>query len=221
MIVRVEADAEAASRAAAARLTAVAEAGGSVFLSGGSTPRRAYELAAAGDWSRAEVWFADERCVPPDDERSNHRLVRESLLDRLAAQPRVHRVRGELPCGEAAALYDAELAGASFDLVLLGLGEDGHTASLFPGSPALAERERLAVAAPPGLEPLVERVTLTLPAIAAARSVVFLVTGAGKAEAARRAFADEDPAAPASLARSAAGETVAILDRAAASLLDN
>jgi len=202
--------------AAAERLAAAAEAGGNVFLSGGSTPRRAYELAAEADWSRAAVWFADERCVPPDDERSNYRLVRETLL--VSARPEVHRIHGELAPEEAAARYDAELEGVELDLVLLGIGDDGHTASLFPGSPALEERERRAVAAPAGLEPFVERVTLTFPAIAAARAVVFLVTGAGKAEAARAAFGGGD--VPAARARSTGGDNVAILDAAAATLLD-
>ena len=208
------------ARVVAERLAQLAADGGSVVLTGGSTPRLAYEQAAtlAPDWSRVEVYWGDERCVPPDDERSNYRLVRETLLDRLAAPPQVRRVQGELPPAEAAARYDAELDGVALDLVLLGIGEDGHTASLFPGSPALDERERRAVAGPAGLEPFVERVTLTLPAIAAAASVVFLVTGAGKAEAARRAFADGG--VPASLARSAAGENIAILDRAAGSLLE-
>ncbi len=217
----VEPDAEAAARATADLLAETAAAGGHVFLCGGSTPRRAYELAADGDWSHAHVWWGDERCVPPEDELSNYRLAKESLLDRLAGRPHVHRIRGELDPAEAAGEYDRALAGITPDLVLLGIGGDGHTASLFPGSPALEERARRAVAAPPGLEPFVERVTLTLPAIASARRVVFLVTGADKAEPTRRAFGPPDPSTPASLARSASGETIAILDRPASSLLDN
>ncbi len=218
-------DPEAAAFAAAALLTTVAGSGGSVALAGGSTPRRAYELAAAAhpDWSGVDVWLGDERCVPADDERSNLRLVREALTDRLAAGPRaLHAVRTELPPAEAAAEYDAALRDARLDLVLLGLGEDGHTASLFPGAPSLRERSRLAVAAEAGLEPFVPRVTLTVPALASAAQVVFLVVGASKADAARQAFAaPPSDNVPASLVRSQAGATTAILDTAAASLLGN
>jgi 6-phosphogluconolactonase len=213
---------EEAARAAAERLVQAARDGSEIALAGGSTPRRAYELAAGlePDWTRAGVWWGDDRCVPPDDSRSNYLLVRESLLDALARPPRVHRIRGELAPDAAAEDYDLELREATIDLCLLGLGADGHTASLFPRSLALEERERLAVAAEPGLEPFVPRVTMTLPALAAAGELVFLVTGDDKAEAAARAFGDEpDPRTPASLVRSARGRTVALLDRAAASQL--
>jgi len=219
--IQVEADPEAAARAAAEWLARAAEAGGHVALSGGSTPGRSLELAASADWSRAHVWWGDDRCVPPGDERSNYRLAKESLLDRLEAQPDVHRIRGELPPEQAAAEYDAELEGVAIDLALQGIGPDGHTASLFPGSPALDVGDRRAVAAPPGLEPFVDRVTMTIPMLRAARVVLYLVTGEDKAEASRRAFAGpEDRSVPASLVRSEGGETVAILDRAAATLLD-
>lgn len=154
--------------------------------------------------------------MPPEDERSNYRLAREALLDRLDRPPAVHRIRGELGAAEAAAEYDRLLRGAGLDLVLLGLGPDGHTASLFPGSPALEETERLAVPAH-GLG--LDRVTLTLPAIRAAAEAVFLAVGPEKAEAARRAFAGAPgPETPASLVR--ARRTSAVLDRAAAALLD-
>ncbi|HSP72338.1 MAG TPA: 6-phosphogluconolactonase [Gaiellaceae bacterium] len=218
---QVCADAEAAARAAARLLAEAAEAGGDVALSGGSTPGRAYELAAAADWSRARVWWNDERCVPPDDERSNYRLAKERLLDRLAAPPEVLRIRGELPPEQAADEYDRALEGVVLDLTLQGLGPDGHTASLFPGFPSLEERARRAVATPAGLEPFVDRVTMTIPMLNAARIVCFLVTGAEKAEIAARAFGGvPDPATPAGLVRSADGETVVVLDRAAASALD-
>jgi 6-phosphogluconolactonase len=156
--------------------------------------------------------------VPPDDERSNYRLVRTTLLDALEAPPEVHRIRGEGSAEDAATLYDAALDGVTIDLALNGIGSDGHTASLFPESPALDERERRAVAAEPGLEPFVPRVTMTLPVFAAAKLVVYLVTGAEKAEAVRRTFAEEpSPATPASLVR---GETtIALLDEASAALL--
>jgi 6-phosphogluconolactonase len=129
-------------------------------------------------------------------------------------------VRTELPPEQAAAAYDTELAGVTLDLALLGLGPDGHTASLFPNSPALDERERRAVAAEPGLPPWVPRVTMTIPVFEAARLVLFLVTGEEKADAVARAFAGPpDPGTPASLIRSRACRTVALLDPAAASIL--
>jgi 6-phosphogluconolactonase len=193
-------------------------AGGHVALSGGSTPRRAYELAAElePDWSRAEVWWADERSVPLDDERSNYRLAREALLNRLAVPPRaVHRILGELEPQEAARRYDEELRGVTLDLVLLGIGADGHTASLFPNHKALEEEERLALAVE---RSDVARVTLTPPPLRAARHIVFLVVGEDKAEAVARAFAQEpDRGTPASLIRGQ--RATAILDREAAAEL--
>jgi 6-phosphogluconolactonase len=207
------------ARVAADELVRAARAGGHIALAGGSTPRRAYELAAAAerDWSRAHAWWGDERCVPPDDERSNYRLAREALLDRLGTPPTVHRVQSELEPEAAAAAYDAELEHVTLDLVLLGLGPDGHTASLFPDAPSLDERQRRALAAEPGLEPRVARVTMTIPVFESASLVVFLVTGADKAAAAERAFAGTpDRATPASLIRSLTGRTVALLDAAAA-----
>jgi 6-phosphogluconolactonase len=215
-------DAGAAAGTAAALLVDLAVAGGSVVLAGGSTPRRAYELAAAShsDWGGVDVWFGDDRCVPADDPRSNQLLVREALLERLTVLPTVHPISTERAAAEAAAAYDVALRGKPLDLVLLGLGSDGHTASLFPGAPTLEVRDRLAVAAEPGLEPFVERVTLTIPALEAGTRVVFLSVGEEKAEAARRAFAEEPSRmTPASLVRSRRGTTTVILDRAAASLL--
>ena len=115
--------------------------------------------------------------MPPGDERSNYRLVQQTLLDRLVALPTVHRIPGELGAPEAAERYDRELDGVTLDLALNGIGADGHTASLFPAAPALEERERRAVAAEPGLEPFVERVTLTPPVFGATRLLVYLVAG--------------------------------------------
>ena len=212
--------AEEAARTAAERLAAAARAGGHVALSGGSTPRRAYELAAelAPDWSRAEIWWGDERCVPPGDERSNYGMARAALLDRLVGAPRtVHRIEGERPSEEAASLYERELGRTRLTLNLLGLGADGHTASLFPDAPALEERERRVVAAAAALEPFVDRVTLTIPALGDADEVLFLVVGEDKADAAARAFGGPPSrATPASLVRAARGRTSAILDRAGA-----
>ena len=160
------------------------------------------------DWGGAELWYGDDRCVPPGDDRSNQRLVQESLLDRVLVPPFVHPIPTRLAAEAAATAYDAELRGQILDLVLLGLGADGHTASLFPHAPSLEERERLALAVEPGLEPFVERITLTIPALESAGHVVFLVVGEGKADAVRRAFAQEpSPATPASLVRSRSGAT--------------
>jgi 6-phosphogluconolactonase len=221
---RIVDDANAATHAAADELVAAARAGAEIALSGGSTPRRAYELAAGvlGDWGAAGLWFGDDRCVEPGHEHSNYRMVREALLDRISRPPRVHRIRCELGPEEAAALYDDELRGITLGLALLGLGADGHTASLFPDAPELDERERRAVAAEARMEPFLPRVTMTLPVFEEARYVLFLVTGDDKAEAARRAFAGPpDPGTPASLTRSRTGRTAAILDRAAASSLQS
>lgn len=219
---RVAADAEDAARMVAEELAAAARQGGDIAVSGGSSPRRAYERAAmlASDWGHVGLWFADERCVAPGDIRSNYRLVREKLLDSLARPPVIHRVHAEQPPEEAADAYDAEARGLRLDLALLGIGPDGHTASLFPGSPALDETERAAVAVEAGFEPFVPRVTLTIPVFRAAAYVLFHVVGEDKADAAARAFGGEpDPGTPASLVRSESGRTVAVLDRAAASRL--
>jgi 6-phosphogluconolactonase len=196
--------------------------GAEIALSGGSTPRSAYELAAEAErnWGRASIWLVDERHVPLDDPRSNAGLVRETILSRLGAQPRTHFVHTDLPVQDAADGYDRELRGARLELILLGIGPDGHTASLFPHAQSLVEHERLAVAADAGLEPFVPRVTMTLRALNGGEHVVFLVTGADKADAVRRAFADApSEATPGSLVRSEHGKTRAILDAAAASRL--
>jgi 6-phosphogluconolactonase len=208
--------------------------GGDVVLTGGSTPRPAYEelaqavRAVGHDLRDTTVWFSDERCVPPDEELSNYRLVKESLLDPLADLPRpaMRRIRGELGPSEAADVYERELDEAGepeFALVLLGLGPDGHLASMFPDQASLSERARLVVGVEEaGLEPFVPRVTLTLPALANAERVVFLVTGADKAEAVAAAFgpdAEPDPHVPASTLVPLANELTVLLDPAAAARL--
>jgi len=203
------------ARVCAERLAARARTGGSIVLTGGSTPKRAYEIAAElePDWSRVDVWWGDERCVPPDDERSNYGMAKEALLDRLAAPPRsVHRM-------ESVEQYEGELAGVgTFDLVLLGLGPDGHVASLFPDFPTLEVTDRDVVGTPAGYEPFVDRISLTLPRLRDAREVLFLVTGADKADAVARAFSGERSRdTPGSLVRGEA--TRAILDSAAAAKL--
>ncbi len=200
-------------------------------LSGGSTPRATYaELARraraprgrALDSSRWRFWFADERCGAPDDPASNYRLVRETLFEPAGIpESCVRRMRGEDDPERAAEDYARALSRElgsppRIDLVLLGLGADGHTASLFPGSPALEERERpvVAVPAPAGDLP---RLTLTLPVLDAARAVLFLVTGAEKAAALRRALraSGTEEAPPAARVRPRDGEVLWLADRAA------
>jgi 6-phosphogluconolactonase len=217
-------DAEEAARLVAERLAEQARGGGSIVLTGGSTPRLAYELAAElePDWSRVELWWGDERCVPPDDERSNYGMAKAALLDGLERQPAaVHRMRGELGRDEGAEDYDRELAGVgAFDLVLVGLGPDGHVASLFPGFPTLDVTDRDAVGSEAGHEPFVDRITLTLPRLCATRELLFLVAGPDKADAVSRALAGEPShETPGSLARAAEGTTRAVIDRAAAAKL--
>ncbi len=203
------------ARACAERLAAQARAGGSIVLTGGWTPRRAYEVAAEleADWSRVDIWWGDERCVPPDDERSNYGMAKEALLDRLAVAPRsVHRM-------ESVEQYAQELTGVgTFDLVLLGLGPDGHVASLFPNFPTLDVTDRDVVGTPAGHEPFVDRITMTLSRLRNTRELLFLVTGEDKADAVARSFAAEPSRdTPGSLVR---GETTrAILDSAAAAKL--
>ena len=168
----------------------------SLVLAGGTTPGQAYEVLAerAGlPWGRVSALFGDERCVPPDDPDSNYRMAFESLLSRVHPGS-VHRMAGELGAEVAAALYEPLVAALMpLDLVLLGVGEDGHTASLFPGAPALqAGGLTAAVHGAPKAPP--DRVTLTLRALRGARRVLVLATGAGKASAVASARAGRVPA---------------------------
>jgi 6-phosphogluconolactonase len=186
-------------------LAVQARAGGSIVLTGGATPGPAYRFAAAAepDWSRVTLWWGDERCVPPDDEQSNYRLAKENLLDLLERAPHaVHRIRGELQPADAAGELDHALDGAKLHFLLLGLGPDGHIASLFPGSPQLDVQNHRATSGPAGLEPWLDRVTMTLPTILSADRIVVHVAGADKADALERAFAGEiSRDVPASLLR--------------------
>ncbi len=208
----------------------IACAGGQIAVSGGSTPKRAYEIASQtdADLSAATLWLGDERTVPPDDERSNLRMVRTSLADRLPEErrPRLMPVDTALSPDAAAAAYESMLLATigphpRLDLALMGLGPDGHTASLFPGKPAVRESQRLVVGVPePGMEPMVPRVTMTLPMFSSAREVVFLVAGADKAAAVARAFGTPpDETAPAALVRPGAGKLMVVLDAPAAAEL--
>ena len=160
-------------------------------VAGGSTPRRAYELLARmqGSWAHVHLWLGDERCVPADHEDANQRMLDESLLAKLRSVegPHLHPVRGDLQPEDAAWLYARELVQTIgedpvFDLVLLGLGEDGHTASLFPGDPAAAATEAPVIGVRGAPKPPPERITLTFPVLRRARFTLLLATGASKRE---------------------------------------
>jgi 6-phosphogluconolactonase len=214
----------------ASRLAAAAAAGWHIALTGGSTPQISYERLASMDvdWSGTTLWFGDERCVPPDDELSNYRMAKEALLDRLPSEgeggPAVKRILAEQGPHAGADDYERQLRETMgqelprLDVVLLGLGPDAHVASLFPGQSTLEVQDRPVVGVEEaGMEPYVPRVSLTLPVINNARSVVFLVSGEGKSDAVARAFGDEpDPAAPASRVRPHSGELTVLLDAGAA-----
>jgi 6-phosphogluconolactonase len=236
--IRVLADPEALARAARdevarAILSAVGEHGRcDLVLSGGSTPRRTHELLAAFElpWDRVHVFFGDERCVPPDHADSNWRMAREALIQRARIpEANVHRIAGERDPEDAAS--DAENAIQEhfglrpgemprFDVVLLGMGADGHTASLFPGTNALEESTRLVVAN--HVEKLaVWRVTMTFPVFEAAQHVVFLVAGADKAAMVRAATVVRMSAAtpPAGRVRPRGGSLSWLVDAAAGAKL--
>lgn len=215
-----ELPARAAERIALELTKALAERGtASLALAGGTTPKATYE-ALAGlplDWTKVDVFFGDERCVPADHSDSNYRMAKAALFDRITIpSARVHRMQGELADRDAAArAYERELP-EELDVVVLGIGEDAHTASLFPGSPALHEivRRVLPVVGP---KPPPERLSLTPPAITNARLCIVLASGAGKAEPVKRALVDALDIAnvPIQLAR----DGVWFLDPAAASAL--
>lgn len=225
-------DAHAAAEHAAREITrllatALAARGiAHLSLAGGTTPRIAYnalpELVAS--WEGVNLWFGDERCVPPEDPDSNYRMVAESLLaDERTAAAVVHRIRGELGPEPAAQEYSAALgAGVAagddgvpvLDVSLLGLGEDGHTASLFPGHPELRATGAFALPVHDAPKPPPERVTLSLPVLRAARRTLLLTPGAGKREALAKLLRGPDPSVPASLL--ASDRLEAIADEAAA-----
>lgn len=224
-------DAESAARTSAQRIAAAIDDGRArrgvahVALAGGRTPGRTYELLAelVPDWRGVHLWFGDERCVPLDDPDSNHALLARTLLAGLeeresATRPQVHPVTGaDRDPAAAAAAYErelrAEVAGdpPALDIALLGLGEDGHTASLFPDDPALEERERLCVPVH-GAKPPFGRITLTLPLLCAARRIVVLTAGEGKAWAVGAMLAGPSERVPASLLADAAAVEL-VVDR--------
>lgn len=226
-------DTAALADEAAARIERVALEGSperpvSIALAGGATPRATYQHLAGRcpPWRRIAFFFGDERMVPPDDEGSNYRMANRALLKVTPLEPgQVHRIKGELEPEEAARQAEAELRAAVpgdpwpvLDLVLLGLGADGHTASLFPGDPALGERERAMVAVHRPDLPQPWRVTMTLPVINAARRVLVVAADGEKAAVVARAVAG-DPAIPAGLVRPASGELVWVLTEDAAAEL--
>ena len=191
----VLATAEEVAEAAAAEIAEALRGGAqTLVLAGGTTPRRSYELLAELDvqWGRVTVLFGDERCVPPDHPDSNYRMVKESLLDRVAPAT-VYRMPAELGPDEGADAYAEVVANvAPLDLVLLGVGEDGHVASLFPGHPLL-RASGLTAGIRDSPKPPPERVTLTLEAIRDAGRVLIIATGAGKADAVALARRGETP----------------------------
>ena len=237
---QIYADAGEVARAAAERFIELAresiEAGGrfSVALAGGSTPKRIYELLASDgfnsqlDWSAVHVFFGDERCVPPDDADSNYRMASEALLSRVSLpEQNIHRIRGEGDAVANARLYEDELRGyfegenwPQFDLVMLGMGDDGHTASLFPDTNALDVQTAWVMAN------WVEkfntfRVTLTAPAINHARHIMFIVTGASKTERLQEVLygARDGHRLPSQLIQPEEGALAWFLDEAAAAKL--
>lgn len=204
-------DAHEVARAAADRFVKIARGAieahsqFSVALAGGSTPKRAYELLAGDeykdrvDWPKVHIFFGDERCVPPDDAESNYRMANEAMLSRLPLPPQnIHRMQGVGDAVANARLYEDELrayfddaAWPRFDLVFLGMGDDGHTASLFPGTIALNEQQAWVTAN--WVEKLnAYRITLTAPAINHAERVIFVVTGESKAARLREVLSDDD-----------------------------
>lgn len=227
-----------------AQACAAASGAFKVALSGGSTPKALYAVLAAGGesatlappgerfdgnipWRQTHVFWSDERCVPPDDERSNYRMADKTLLAHVPIPAnQIHRLRGEDEPARAAQDYESVLSaefGAGvprFDLILLGMGDDGHTASLFPASPALDDSERLVVAN--RVEKLCEyRLTLTFRTLNAAAKIIFLVSGESKAHALRAVLADDvnsHALLPARLVAPSNGALLWLVDEAAAKL---
>ncbi len=244
--VRVFPDPATLMRGAADEFQRVAEAAvvargrAAVALAGGSTPRGLYSALAAGTasgrrrirWAAVHLFFGDERAVPPDHPESNFRMAYETLLGQVPLPPaNIHRVGAERPAGAAAKLYEAELRKwfklerdqrPRFDLVLLGLGADGHTASLFPGTAALREKRRLVTVSQPPQDGL-ERITLTLPVLNHASEVMFLVSGPAKAPRVRQVLLGPvaGDALPAQRVSPSLGRLVWMLDEAAAAELKN
>jgi 6-phosphogluconolactonase len=224
---------EAAARHAIEVLQATADGRDiRIALSGGSTPKRFHELLAEAegiDWSRVHVYWGDERMVPPEDEQSNFRMAKETLLDKVPIPAiQIHRIRGELDPGEAADEYERALRESfgveppdlpQFDLMILGVGPDGHTASLFPGTAALDERERWVVANHVPQQQQSWRVTLTYPVLNAAQLTLVLANGANKADEIGKIFDPNAPDKPPAAYVQPDGQMIWLLDEAAAANL--
>jgi 6-phosphogluconolactonase len=223
------------ARECAAVLLRAAGDGAHIVLTGGGTPEVAYGLFAQAaratdlDLSGTTMWFGDERCVAPDDPRSNYGMVRRSMLSPLfdLTQPVVRRMKGELGPRDGADDYERQLAGAApdrFDLVLLGMGPDGHLASLFPDQDSLRIRSRRVVGVEvAGHDPYVPRISMTLPTLARADAIVFLIAGEAKAGMVAAAFGDAAFAranVPTSMLVPLADNIRILLDPGAASQLD-
>lgn len=206
----------------------------SVALSGGSTPRGMHRVLAQElfiselPWPRMHVWWADERCVAPDDPTSNYGAAKRDFLDRVPLPSgQIHPMPGEMVPKDGARHYGDELVRhfqlrqgqfPIFDLIILGIGKDGHTASLFPKHDALNEQRRMVLSVKGG-EPDVHRLTLTLPVLNRARQIVFLVSGKGKAEVVKAVLESKDTDCPAQRIQPGKGRLTWILDRDAASLI--
>ncbi len=200
---------------------AIARAGkASLALAGGKTPQPLHQHLAKLplDWARIHIYFGDERCVPPDHESSNYRAARESLLDHVPIPPaQIHRIEGERPPAEAASSYNVLITAAQpIDVIVLGMGDDGHTASLFPGESD--PPEGALAAATHGPVPPHKRVTLTLPAIRAARTVILQVTGANKAKRLAQVYAELEAGTP-TFPVAKIGPAIWMIDEAAAALI--
>ena len=227
---------EAATRMARALRSAIARSGhATIALSGGDTPRAAYRLLAAEadiDWTKVNVFWVDERAVPPDDDRSNYRWGKATLVDAAGIPPeRVHRMVAEAPDRDASARdYEkairaqVELDGdgiPAFDVLVMGIGDDAHTASLFPGYKIIDEQVRLVVGvdAHGGLE---ARLTLTPPAIEHARQIFVIVVGAGKRPALERIWSAQGDihATPGRIFRGCLGSVTWLIDKAAGGIAD-
>ena len=201
-VIRCEDPEDVASRAAHAIATAIAAARATkgvahLCLTGGSTPRRCYELLGPmlDSWEDVHLWYGDERCVPPEDEQANVRMVRESLAAPGAVE---HRMLGELGPETGAEAYAQELGDTVMDLTLNGMGPDGHTASLFPHH-ALLDATGLTAGISDSPKPPPERITMTLPTLNASRRLILIVSGAEKADALAQVLAGPDRGTPASL----------------------
>ncbi len=237
--IEIAQDAETLARLAAGKIAEMAQrfiqAQGqfSIVLTGGSTPRRLYQLLSRQDlypidWQRVQIFFSDERCVPPEHADSNFKMASEALLAKISIpNANIHRMPGEEAPVSGAVAYEKMLrqifpnsAYPAFDLILLGLGEDGHTASLFPNTTAMEETQTWVTWVEHTSQPfpLVDRLTLTLPAINAGANIFFLVAGSGKQSILSKILfgRNAQPPLPAQLINPVSGKLVWLVDRAAA-----